>query len=238
MNNRNKAFTLAEVLIIISILGIIAAATMPQLIASYQDKVNKTRYQAESSKFAQAVNKIYAEDSLEHIKGTEDFVKELEKHMAISKVCKNNELEKCFPQEIKLEPNTYRFNENFNMCSSSILARAEKAMNPPTNNVESAGILANGSIADVPMMMMSFFQQYDSTAVILNSGASLLITFNPNCKEKAASPFSRLPNIRTPKNKSLTQCAAAIIDVNSTQAPNEFGKDIFYYNLNACNALY
>ncbi len=237
MDNRNKAFTLAEVLIVISVFGIIAAATMPQLIASYQDKVNKTRYQAESSKFAQAVNKIYADDSLEHIKGTEDFVNELKKHMVISKVCKNSELEKCFPQEIKLEPNTYRFNADFNMCSSSILARAARAMNPPTNNAESAGILANGSIADVPMMM-SFFEQYDSTAVVLNSGASLLITFNPDCKEKAQSPFSRLPNITTPKNKSLTQCAAAIIDVNSTQAPNEFGKDIFYYNLNACNALY
>lgn len=236
-NIKQRAFTLAEVLVTICLLGVVAAATMPSLLASYRDHVFKTSYNSEVSKFAQAVDQMYANNELTNLQGTEDFVNNLQKEIKVVKVCKNNELDKCFPQEIKLEPNTYRFNSNFNMCSSSILARAAKAMNPPAENSEAAGILANGSIADIPMMM-SLFEEYDSTAVILPSGASLLITFNPECQVKSESPFSVLPNVTTPKNKSITQCAAAIIDVNSSKGPNEFGKDIYYYNLNACNAIY
>lgn len=236
-NIRHKAFTLAEVLVTICILGIVAAATMPQVIESYKEKVFRTSYDTEASKFAQAVDKMYANNDLDNLKGTEDFVKELQKHVKILKICKNNELDKCFPQEIKLGGDNYHFNSEFNMCSSSILARADYAMNPPKDNAEVAGILANGSIADIPMMM-DLWEDYDSTGVILANGTTMLITFNPECKQNIENPFSVLPNVRTPKNKSIKQCAAAIIDVNSEKAPNEFGKDIFYYNLNACNALY
>ena len=36
---KNSAFTLAEVLITLGIIGIVAAMTLPSLIAKYQDKV-------------------------------------------------------------------------------------------------------------------------------------------------------------------------------------------------------
>lgn len=232
-----KAFTLAEVLVTLGIIGIVAALTLPQLVSSYRDKANYTKYQTESSKFAQAVNKIYASDGLDNLEGTEDFVKELQKHLAVAKVCKNSELSKCFPQDVILGPNNYKFNSDFNMCSSSILARANKVMNPPPENSEVAGLLGDSGIADIPMMMG--FDIYDTMGIVLNNGTSMLITYNPECEDSSInSYFQGIPNITIPKNKSKTQCAAAIIDVNSINKPNTFGKDIFYYNLNACNALY
>ena len=235
--NYNKAFTLTEVLVTIFIIGIIAAMTLPQLIASYQDKVNYTKYKTESSKFAQAVDKIYASEELDNIQGTEDFVKELQKHLAVIKVCKNSELSECVPQEIILGPNNYRFNSDFDMCSSSILARANKAMNPPPENSEVAGLLGDSNIADIPMMMG--FNIFDTMGIVLKNGTSMLITYNPDCEDGSVnSYFQGIPNITIPNNKSKTQCAAAIIDVNSISKPNTFGQDIFYYNLNACNALY
>ena len=40
---KNRAFTLAEVLITIGIIGVVAASTMPSLINSYKDKQFKMR---------------------------------------------------------------------------------------------------------------------------------------------------------------------------------------------------
>ena len=41
---KKKAFTLAEVLITLAIIGIVAALTIPTLLNNYNDKVLETRY--------------------------------------------------------------------------------------------------------------------------------------------------------------------------------------------------
>jgi prepilin-type N-terminal cleavage/methylation domain-containing protein len=57
-----KAFTLAEVLITLGIIGIIAALTMPALVASYQKKVLETRIKHFYSVLNQATTTKIAED--------------------------------------------------------------------------------------------------------------------------------------------------------------------------------
>ena len=42
-NNRKVAFTLAEVLITLGIIGVVAAMTMPSLIQNYQEKATVTK---------------------------------------------------------------------------------------------------------------------------------------------------------------------------------------------------
>jgi prepilin-type N-terminal cleavage/methylation domain-containing protein len=54
MFNFKKAFTLAEVLITLGIIGIVAALTMPALVANYQKKVTATQLKEFYSIFAQA----------------------------------------------------------------------------------------------------------------------------------------------------------------------------------------
>ncbi len=51
-----KAFTMAEVLITLGIIGIVAAMTMPVLIGKYQKHVTVTRLQKVYSVLSQAVN--------------------------------------------------------------------------------------------------------------------------------------------------------------------------------------
>ena len=41
--NRNNGFTLAEVLITLGIIGVVAALTIPTLVANYQKKVTVTK---------------------------------------------------------------------------------------------------------------------------------------------------------------------------------------------------
>ena len=63
-NDRKKkaAFTLAEVLITLGIIGVVAAMTLPTLIANYQKKVVETRLISFYSKINQAYRMSYAEN--------------------------------------------------------------------------------------------------------------------------------------------------------------------------------
>ena len=59
---KKAAFTLAEVLITLGIIGIVAAMTLPTLIADYQKKVVETRLISFYSKINQAYRMSYAEN--------------------------------------------------------------------------------------------------------------------------------------------------------------------------------
>ena len=70
-NDKKKAaFTLAEVLITLGIIGIVAAMTLPTLIANYQKKVVETRLISFYSKINQAYRMSYAENG-----DTADWIK-------------------------------------------------------------------------------------------------------------------------------------------------------------------
>ena len=57
-----SAFTLAEVLITLGIIGIVAAMTLPSLVNKIQDKQFKTAFKKQYSAFAQAMQRVYIED--------------------------------------------------------------------------------------------------------------------------------------------------------------------------------
>ena len=66
-NKRKKAFTLAEVLITLSIIGVIAAMTIPTLVLNYQRNITETRIKAFYSNMTQAVGQWLAEEHMEQI---------------------------------------------------------------------------------------------------------------------------------------------------------------------------
>ena len=61
MMKKNFGFTLAEVLITLAIIGVVAAMTLPTLVNKYQDRVNETRYKKAVSMLSQAVQLSMAE---------------------------------------------------------------------------------------------------------------------------------------------------------------------------------
>lgn len=95
-----KAFTLAEVLITLAIIGIVAAMTIPTLVKNYQTTVWNTSAKIFEKKLEEALKIMNTEQTLAGHKTTEKFVSELQKHIKISNICKNHELEKCFEKEI------------------------------------------------------------------------------------------------------------------------------------------
>lgn len=74
-SKRKFGFTLAEVLITLGIIGVVAALTMPMLISEYQKQVTVTQLKKSYSVWSQAFQNILADEGVEKLSDTELFGK-------------------------------------------------------------------------------------------------------------------------------------------------------------------
>lgn len=72
-NNNKKAFTLAEVLITLGIIGVVAAMTMPSLVANYQKKRTVSQLKAAYTTIAQAFERAQVDHGDMENWGLENF---------------------------------------------------------------------------------------------------------------------------------------------------------------------
>ena len=100
VSSKKPAFTLAEVLITIAIIGIVAAMTIPTLVANYQNKAWNTSAQVFERKLEEALRQMNTQQVLAGYKSTADFVNALGKYFKINKVCPNNDLMSCFEDKV------------------------------------------------------------------------------------------------------------------------------------------
>ena len=91
-----KAFTLAEVLITLGIIGVVAAMTIPTLVANYNAKQWNTAATVFDRKLEEALKTMNTQSTLAGHTTTESFVEELSKHFKTNKICKNDKLLDCF----------------------------------------------------------------------------------------------------------------------------------------------
>lgn len=128
------AFTLAEVLITLGIIGVVAVMTMPSLIQSYKEKATVTAVKQSYSIFAQALKMVtidnpdlsaLTDSSLSAKENSQIMFNEISKHIKKVKSCDVDK--KCMG-------NTYYLNLN-----------NEKVSNWDTYNNLVTGVLANGT---------------------------------------------------------------------------------------------
>ena len=86
------AFTLAEVLITLGIIGIVSAMTIPTLVANYQQKSMDTQANTFNRKLGEALKIMNTQSELAGHGTTQAFVSELSKHIKILKVCEKTKL--------------------------------------------------------------------------------------------------------------------------------------------------
>ncbi len=98
MKNFN-GFTLAEVLITLGIIGVVAALTMPVLISNVQDRVKQKRVENIKQKLSKVTDKMAVQSGLIGYGDTMSFVQEMSKHMKLAKICDNNHISDCWPKE-------------------------------------------------------------------------------------------------------------------------------------------
>ena len=122
-NVRHRAFTLAEVLITLGIIGIVAAMTIPTLVANYQERSYNTAATVFERKLGEALKVMNTQQTLAGHTTTESFVNELKKHIKVTKTCANDKLMDCFESEVfwgsgdatpeAVDMNTVKTSKNF-----------------------------------------------------------------------------------------------------------------------------
>ncbi|MBQ3818852.1 type II secretion system protein, partial [bacterium] len=98
---KKKAFTLAEVLITMAVIGVVAAVTVPALVINIQERVQNEQARSAKYKLTKATDKMKSLGLLDSrystANSTQDFVRELQKHLKLMKVCNNDHLTDCWP---------------------------------------------------------------------------------------------------------------------------------------------
>ena len=151
--NKKVAFTLAEVLITLAIVGVVAAMTIPTLIAKINDKVKEHKTSVVISKFTKGTKLLSIENGIgPYYNSTESFLNALSHHLKINKICTLDKIRECFPYN-----------------------------NIKTNYDEpvSLSLLTNGNSLHIPYSKIG---KYDDTAgLILGDGTLMFLSYNQDC---------------------------------------------------------
>lgn len=203
---RLEGFTLAEVLITLGIIGIVAAMTLPALIQNNQETELTTRAKKAYSELNQAIKLYEAKngtpgdirglfeaknETIDNIQLAQDFAK----YFSGAKVCKTSSDKGCSPYYYQIAYNSPR--------------------------VDNTGTLVewNGNVPKI----------------ILKDGAVIGITQYKSCYwQQTANQTDEYGNVLTDADgnplKSTwmsTVCADIILDTNGPKRPNKFGADGF-----------
>ena len=97
---KRTAFTLAEVLITLAVIGIVAVLTLPNLIQNHNEKAWSTAQDVFTKRLEVATRQMNTEEKLAGYESTMDFVNELKKYIKITRICDSDEITKCFAKEV------------------------------------------------------------------------------------------------------------------------------------------
>jgi prepilin-type N-terminal cleavage/methylation domain-containing protein len=151
---RKNAFTLAEVLITLGIIGVVAALTMPSLIADYKQRVYDTARKKVWSTLGQAVRVITVNGGIGDAADAQDFVENhLKKQIKIIKTCDNNNLRKCG-------------------IETDITSLAGTSVTMPTNLYSLASGMSSGETTKANTKSYGF---------VMTNGYAVNLFYNPNC---------------------------------------------------------
>ncbi len=100
ITSKAAAFTLAEVLITLAVIGIVAVLTIPNLMQNNNQKAWDTAADVFNKRLEVAARVMNTQETLAGYSNTKDFVTELKKHIKITRICDNDELTKCFPEKV------------------------------------------------------------------------------------------------------------------------------------------
>ena len=100
VTSKKAAFTLAEVLITLAVIGVVAVLTIPGLVKNHNEKAWSTAQDVFTKRLEVATRQMNTEEKLAGYDSTMDFVNELKKYIKITRVCDNSEITKCFDKQV------------------------------------------------------------------------------------------------------------------------------------------
>ena len=157
LKTRRRAFTLAEVLLTIGIIGVVAALTLPTIINETRDKEYAVARKKALASIGEAVRIISIHGDVQSAKNAEDFVENyLKKHLQIAKTCGNNSLRDC----------------GIETGANKIISLAGKKMTMPVKISELAAGMSSGDAIDPSSTSYGF---------VMGNGYAVNLFYNPSC---------------------------------------------------------
>ena len=98
--NTKSAFTLAEVLITLAVIGIVAALTLPGLIQNHNEKAWSTAKDLWEKKLTETVRRMNTDGVMTGHNTTEDFMDTFKQYMKVIKTCDNTDINKCYSPKV------------------------------------------------------------------------------------------------------------------------------------------
>ena len=100
ITSKAAAFTLAEVLITLAVIGIVAALTLPGLIQNHNEKAWSTAKDLWEKKLTETVRRMNVDGVMTGHESTEEFMNTFKNYMKVIKTCDNNDINKCYSPKI------------------------------------------------------------------------------------------------------------------------------------------
>ena len=193
--HKKSAFTLAEVLITLGIIGVVAAITLPVLLSNVDQKVKAERVTNIKQKLSKVTDKMAVQSGLIGYDSTDAFVKEMQRHMKIAKVCDNAHLADCWPsKEVTLDDAGKSWE-----ISKTKTAKTLKVAKADGDNWS------------------------DTVGIVTGDGTAMILSYNKGCtfdidKEGLKSGDSK------GSNSNSLNCIAGVFDWNGGKKPNKLAK--------------
>lgn len=204
------AFTMAEILLSLTIIGVVAAITLPSLTGNINERTWATQKKALYARMSQAIPLL---DSINTYDDAESFIAgALNTVTKINNVCSQANLEDCG-------------------ISTSMFARlADGTTSTFPETWSDLGIdhqfsydsAAASSDSDVP----SNANKAQVAAFETGNGESIVLFYNPDCTPDQEESPSSIEGTGSGIDMFSHICMNMIYDLNSNKGPNSVGKDI------------
>ena len=99
-SSTKAAFTLAEVLITLAVIGIVAALTLPGLIQNHNEKTWSTAKDLWEKKLTETVRRMNTDGVMTGHETTEDFMNTFKQYMKVIKTCDHTDINKCYSPKV------------------------------------------------------------------------------------------------------------------------------------------
>ena len=205
VKQKRTAFTLAEVLITLGIIGVVAALTLPALLTNIQSKVRAERSRSVQYKFSLATEKMARLNLIGPYDSTDAFVDELQKHLKISKRCNASNLRGCWPYD------TVDLGNGKTWDISKTKTGKQLGMNKDDDNDYTS----------------------DNVGIVTADGTPMILSYNKKCKAiDSLEKLSWTTTDNKPLSNPSASCVAAVYEINGTGKPNKLSNDVVLFNAN------
>ena len=213
VRGKKAAFTLAEVLITLGVIGVVAAMTLPAVIANINERVNSERQANIAQKITQAMDQMRAHGLLnQSYASTDAFVDELQKYLKVAKRCSASNIADCWPTAKVTDAN----GEEFEVKD----AKTGKNLNHKDNDTDNVGlVLADGA---------SLIMTYNTKAEGLDIGDRVTAM-------KKELPVGGGKFKEFPYSTSVAGAVDFVMDVNGAKGPNSETVNGKYHDIRSFN---